>query len=121
MTEDQLCEITASFSRKVPVRLSISFKQDKSDAQSGHELFLTKYQIGKINKGKEITLSVRQLENIIKNGGNLLGDILTGVTSAIPIVKDTAKGFRDKKANDELIAEKRRRKVCQLTKNILFI
>ncbi len=108
MTEDQLNNIAVGFSRKEPVRLLISFKRDKTDVQSVHKLPLTKYQIRKINKRKEISLSVRQLEYINKVGGFL--PAFPAILAAAPFIwnvaKDVYNSYQNKKTNDALVAEK---------------
>ncbi len=110
LTEDQLNDIAAGFSKKEPVRLLINFKRDKTDVQSDHKLPLTKYQIGKINKRQEISLSVRQLEYINKVGGFL--PALPAILAAAPLIWNVAKGaydsYQNKKTNDALVAEKKR-------------
>ncbi len=118
MTEDQLNDIAARFLRKEPVRHLISFKRDKTDVQSGHKLPLSKYQIVKINKWKEISLSVRQLEYINKVGGLL--PALSAILAAAPLVLYVAKGaydsYQNKKAKDALVAEKKRHNDAEIAK-----
>ncbi len=59
LTEDLLKQIAEGFSREKSVKLSFSLIRKKDSAQNEQKLPLTRYQIKKINKGEEITLSVK--------------------------------------------------------------
>ncbi len=110
LTEDQLEQIAEGFSRKESVKLSVSLIRNKDSAQNEQKLPLTRYQINKINKGEKITLSVKHLEHINKEGGFLpaIPSIIAAATAASPIILKGIDSWQNKKAIDALVAECRR-------------
>ncbi len=77
---------------------------------SGDKLPLTRYQITQINKGDSITLSFQQIKYIKTNGAFL--PALPAILAAAPLIWNVAKGaydsYQNKKANEKLVAEKKR-------------
>ena len=104
LSESQLSKLRAAGNKKEPVTITID-----PQVRGNFQLYLTKTQINKLQKGKpaQITLSKTQL---IKNGGFIFSipAILAGIGAAAGIATGIAKTVNEKKHQDKMEAEQKR-------------